>query len=365
MYNTVIYRCQGPSLQVFVRIQSRSHNVLRRKARLGTLDVLVGSSADRSKVKERYINHTRGLWRLTPQAFDALEEVSMSWTIGTLSVQHSALVGAAILDVAIQLAGWAVSATFKTEKLYDLLGSSTFAAVAIGTLTYASYYHPRQIVVTVFVLSWALRLGSLLFYRVLKTGSDSRFEEVKNKPFTYLIYWLMQALWVWITMSPVIVLNGAAENPGLWASDIIGGVLWGIGFFCEATADWQKLRFKLDPANKGRYIKTGLWKYSRYPNYFGEMCTWWGIWLMCIPVFGASAYWLTVASPLFVMSLLLFVSGIPLQEKQAQQRWGNEAGYQAYRRSTFLLLPLPKLWAGKGQQLDEKLTGQEPPSGQV
>lgn len=75
-----------------------------------------------------------------------------------------------------------MSASLRTEKLYDLLGSSTFAAVAIASLTYASYYHPRQIVVTVLVLLWAVRLGSLLFYRVLKTGSDSRFEEVKNKP---------------------------------------------------------------------------------------------------------------------------------------------------------------------------------------
>jgi steroid 5-alpha reductase family enzyme len=79
-------------------------------------------------------------------------------------------------------AGWAVSATLKTEKLYDLLGSSTFAAVAIGTLTYAGYYHPRQIVVTTLVLLWAVRLGSLLFYRVLKTGNDSRFDEAKNNP---------------------------------------------------------------------------------------------------------------------------------------------------------------------------------------
>jgi steroid 5-alpha reductase family enzyme len=94
--------------------------------------------------------------------------------------------------------------------------------------------------------------------------------------------------------------------------------------------------------NAIRLDLAGLWRYARYPNYFGEMCMWWGIWLLCIPVFGKSAYWLTVAGPFFVMSLLLFVSGIPLQEKQAQQRWGNEAGFQAYRRSTFLLVPLPK-----------------------
>lgn len=85
----------------------------------------------------------------------------------------------------------------------------------------------------------------------------------------------------------------------------------------------------------------GVWRYARYPNYGGEMLVWWGLWLLAIPVL-SGGYWVCVISPLFVMGLILFVSGVPLQEKQAQQRWGAEPGYQAYRRATFLLFPLPK-----------------------
>ena len=131
------------------------------------------------------------------------------WTIGSLDTQNSALVGALIVDFAIQLvhigipvrafltsarkskitdsavamqAGWAVSAGFRTEKLYDGLGSSTFIACAIGTLIYAGHHFPRQVVATIFVTIWAGRLGCFLVFRVLKTGTDSRFDEVKSQP---------------------------------------------------------------------------------------------------------------------------------------------------------------------------------------
>ncbi len=153
------------------------------------------------------------------------------------------------LNKACMQIGWAVSAALRTEKLYDALGSSAFAACAIGTLTYAKYYHARQIVATIFVMVWAARLGGFLFFRVLKTGSDSRFDEVKSQPcesfshsfpdalqpatpcnavhrmttnhlsgaVKYLIYWTVQAVWVWVTLLPVIILNGSEHNPGMLA----------------------------------------------------------------------------------------------------------------------------------------------------
>ncbi|BDA48013.1 hypothetical protein COCOBI_11-2700 [Coccomyxa sp. Obi] len=292
----------------------------------------------------------QGSW-VTSAAYPA----HLMWTIGNLNVQNSALVGALIVDFAIQWIGWAVSATLQTEKLYDALGSSAFAACAIGTLTYAKYYHARQIVATVFVMVWAARLGGFLFFRVLKTGSDSRFDEVKSQPLKYLIYWTLQAVWVWVTLLPVIILNGSDHNPGLWPSDIVGGVLWAVGFTIETTADFQKFAFKQNPANKGRFISTGVWKYARYPNYGGEMLVWWGLWLISIPVL-EGGYWVCVVSPLFLMFLLLFVSGVPLQEKQAQERWGQESAYQAYRRSTFLLFPIPKFWHKEEPAVQHRLT---------
>ncbi|KAK9807023.1 hypothetical protein WJX72_010903 [[Myrmecia] bisecta] len=277
------------------------------------------------------------------------------WTIGSLGITASALVGVLILDFIIQWVAWVVAAALQTDKFYDLLGSSTFIALSIASLVYAKYYYARHITVTVLVCIWGLRLGFFLVVRVLKTKGDSRFEEVKKQPVKYWVYWTFQAVWVFLTLLPVTVLNATAANPGLWASDIIGGVLWAVGFYCESVADAQKFLFKNNPANKGRFISTGLWRYSRYPNYFGEMCMWWGVWLICIPAFDHQrGYYATIVGPLFVMMLLLGVSGVPIQEKQAKERWGQDPSYQAYRRRTWLLVPLPKFGqqrAGGSQQM--------------
>ncbi|CAL5223231.1 g5710 [Coccomyxa viridis] len=274
------------------------------------------------------------------------------WTIGNLSIQNSAIVGALIVDFIIQWVGWGISASLQTDKLYDGLGSTTFAALAIGTLTYAKFYYARQILATVLVVVWAARLGGFLVFRVIKTGKDSRFDEAKKQPLKFWVFWTLQAVWVWVTLLPVMILNGCAHNPSLWASDVIGVILWVAGFVLECSADFSKYAFKQNPANKGRFVNIGPWKYARYPNYGGEILQWWGLWLLSIAVL-SGGYWVCIISPLFLMCLLLFVSGVPLQEKQAKERWGNEAEYQAYRRSTFLLLPIPKFWHKEKKPLTE------------
>lgn len=233
----------------------------------------------------------------------------------------------------------------RTEKLYDGTGSLTFILLAIGSLVLGGSYAPRQIAVTCCVVLWALRLGGLLVYRVVKTGGDSRFEQALKSPALYLVYWLMQAAWIFVTLSATLWLNGSSPPssvPVFWGSDVVGALLFAIGFTLEATADAQKLVWKLDPQNKGRWIDSGLWSLARFPQYFGEMTLWWGIWLLAAPSFGRTGAWATVAGPLFVMLLLLKVSGIPLQEQQAAARWGDDAAYKAYVARTRLLVPLPK-----------------------
>lgn len=198
---------------------------------------------------------------------------------------------------------------------------------------------------------------------------------------SFLVLWLVQGVWVFVTMLPVLLLNTTPTPAALLWSDVAGPLLWAVGLTVESVADWQKFVFKMDAANKGRFINTGvcvcvcggtcsrthvrmlgLWSLSRYPNYFGEMAVWWGMCIACLPAMTSPwTYAAGFASPLFVTYLLTCVSGIPLQEKQAcggssvrnassqqsrsqqaQQRWGNEAGYQRYRQTTRLLLPLPK-----------------------
>jgi steroid 5-alpha reductase family enzyme len=258
-----------------------------------------------------------------------------------LDTQAATLVGAFIVDFGIQIAGWALAVALKSEKFYDLLGTVAYLAVALGSLAYGGFYYTRQVVMTTMVCVWTLRLGSFLVLRVIKTGGDSRFDTLKHQPLNFLVAWVLQGVWVWIVSLPLMLLNSSSNNPELGAwSDILGQILWAIGFLVETTADFQKLAFKSNPANKGKFINTGLWKYARFPNYFGEICLWIGVWLGCCATF-TGGEWASIASPLFVAFLLLFVSGVPLQERQAQERWGSDPAYVAHRQNTNLLVPIP------------------------
>ena len=284
---------------------------------------------------------------------------SMPFAFGSLSGAPAVLAAGALFDVAVQLAGWAVSVLCKTDKIYDFTASCTYVALALLSFFLgssnplsSSSSSPRQVAATVLLALWAARLGAFLLFRVVKLGGDSRFEEALKKPLLFLVYWMMQALWIFATASGTLWLNGTpgGGGSGLRATDIIGPLLFAVGFVVESVADAQKLQFRLAPSNRGRFIDQGLWSLARYPNYFGEIVLQSGLWLLCVPSFGArSAAWLTVLGPVFVAFLLLFVSGVPLQEAQAKARWGEgrDPGYEAYRKRTRLLVPLPKLFGGR------------------
>jgi steroid 5-alpha reductase family enzyme len=169
-----------------------------------------------------------------------------------------------------------------------------------------------------------------------------------NGPYCAFFTAVLQAVWVFTTLLPVLLLNTMSTGgPAavLW-TDIVGGAVFATGLLTEAVADGQKFAFKLDPSNKGKFIDSGLWSFSRYPNYFGEMMVWWGMFVFCAGGL-QGAQFASVASPFFVMLLLRFVSGVPLQEKQAEVRWGTTQDYMDYRARTNLLVPLPKCWNSK------------------
>ncbi|KAM3617502.1 uncharacterized protein V6R79_007149 [Siganus canaliculatus] len=185
------------------------------------------------------------------------------------------------------------------------------------------------------------RLGTFLFMRILKDGHDRRFNNVRDSPGTFFVYWTIQAMWVFVTLLPTLMLNTEKRDVPLGTRDYIGWTLWGIGFASEAIADQQKWLFKRNPDNAGKFIQSGLWAYSRHPNYFGEILQWTGLWLSASSVMQGPQY-LSVASPLFVWFLLRFVSGIPILEKQAMKKWGSDPAFQDYIRNTPLLWPWPK-----------------------
>ena len=249
------------------------------------------------------------------------------------------LLGAFVLDMGIQLVGWAFAAANQTEKFYDLFGSLAFASTAALTFTNSPGL-PRQGLITAMVCSWTARLGLFLFKRVMRDGGDSRFDEVKKQPGMFLVYWTMQGIWVWVTALPMFLVNGTSAQSPLFWGDYASLALWLVGLATEATADYQKFKFKADPANKGRFINTGLWSLSRHPNYFGEMLMWWGVAGVAVSMNASPGVSVAaLASPLFVTFLLTKVSGVPLLEKMADERWGNEKAYQTYKKNTPCIVP--------------------------
>jgi len=233
------------------------------------------------------------------------------------------------------------SAAAKSDKFYDTVGAITYLSVTAFACWIAWPLDLRGVVIAAMVAIWCIRLGSFLYRRIHAAGgSDSRFEKFKVNPARFLVAWTLQGLWVILTASAALVAITSSERAPIGLFFWIGAAVWLLGITFEAVADSQKSAFKSDPANKGKFIDVGLWKWSRHPNYFGEITLWTGILIMALPVLSGWS-WLVVISPVFVTLLLTKVSGINLQNKQAQARWGDDPAYQKYRANTPALIPMP------------------------
>ena len=230
---------------------------------------------------------------------------------------------------------------YQTEKYFDITGSITYITVTGVALCYTRYsvdLDARSILIAALVIVWAIRLGTFLFSRIRKAGKDDRFDELKPNFFRFLNVWTIQGLWVTFTAAAALVAITSATRKDLDAFAVIGALVWVIGFVIEVTADAQKSRFNADPANKGKFIRTGLWSRSRHPNYFGEIVLWIGIAIIAIPVL-QGWQWVAMISPLFVTLLLTRVSGVPLLEKKSDKKWGGQADYEEYKKNTPVLIP--------------------------
>jgi steroid 5-alpha reductase family enzyme len=228
----------------------------------------------------------------------------------------------------------------QNEGFFDLTGSVTYVTVTLVAVLLGPPIDGRSILLLALVGLWAARLGSYLFRRIRKAGKDARFDAIKPSFIRFLNTWTLQGLWVTLTLAAALaaITTTVRKDLGVWA--LLGALVWVAGFAIEATADVQKSRFRTAPANKGTFIHTGLWAWSRHPNYFGEIVLWIGVALIAVPVLHGWQ-WVTLISPLFVILLLTRVSGIPLLEKGADKKWGGEEGYEAYKRRTSVLVPRP------------------------
>jgi steroid 5-alpha reductase family enzyme len=234
---------------------------------------------------------------------------------------------------------FAIAAARKTDVVTDLSYSLTFALLAV-VLPVTGAAEPVQLVASLLVLIWAVRLGAYLFRRILRLKVDHRFDGMREKPLRFARFWLLQAITVAVVMLPVSYLLDRDHPPGLGLWSVAGAVVWLVGLVVEAVADAQKSAFRAKDENRGRFVASGLWRYSRHPNYFGELLVWWGLFVYAIPFLHGAAF-AVVIGPVFITMLLLFVSGIPLLERSADEKYGGDPAYGDYKRRTSILVPLP------------------------
>lgn len=274
--------------------------------------------------------------------------LSVSYGILAATMAKSVMLGpfpailvCAVFAFVVQWVAFVPAYIYQTEKFYDLAGSLSFIGVALIALYSAWPYSLYSVLLAAMVLCWAIRLGSFLFIRIKQDGSDDRFEHLKPNKYRFFIAWTVQGLWVFLTScAALIAITSNTKVEFSWVT-AIGCIIWCVGFFIEVVADRQKRAFKRDSANKGMFITTGLWSYSRHPNYFGEIMLWIGVAIVATPAFSGWQY-VALISPIFVVVLLTKVSGVPLLEAKAEKKWGQNQNYLAYKQKTPVLVPFIK-----------------------
>lgn len=245
------------------------------------------------------------------------------------------------LSLGIQALFFVFAATLKTDKVTDLSYGLTFIILAVWLLAGAgvSAAGPAAMILAGMVIAWGIRLAGYLLYRIITIKRDARFDGVREDFWKFLKFWFFQGLAVWVIMLPVILWFSA---PAPWHAFMwVGLLMWGAGLAIETFADAQKFRQKTQPGGSHRWVDTGLWRYSRHPNYFGEILCWWGVFLFAARDLGT---WALVGAigPATLTALLLWVTGIPTLEASATKKWAGNAEYAAYRARTRTLVPWPR-----------------------
>ena len=229
---------------------------------------------------------------------------------------------------------------YRTEKFYDLTGSITYLTVIVVALLLSPAIDTRSLLLAGIIAIWAVRLGSFLFMRIRAAGEDRRFREIKQSFARFLMTWTLQGLWVAFSLSSALAAITSTIRKDIDAFAVIGFLVWLFGFGIEVIADKQKSDFNSTPGNKDKFIRSGLWSWSRHPNYFGEIVLWIGVMIIAMPIL-QGWQWATLISPIFIIILLTRISGVPMLEKRADEKWGGQPEYEAYKAKTSVLIPMP------------------------
>jgi steroid 5-alpha reductase family enzyme len=242
------------------------------------------------------------------------------------------------VSLAVQAIFFAFAATLKTDKVTDLSYALTFILIAVALHVRSGEAGLAALVLTGMIVAWGVRLAAYLLYRIWRIGRDERFDGIREDFFRFFKFWFFQGLAVWVIMFPATLWFSHPGPRSWWMA--LGTTIWAVGLVIETVADQQKFVFKRTPEGRGRWTDVGLWRYSRHPNYFGELLCWWGIFVFAAPGLGAWAL-LAVVGPLAITCILLFATGIPTLDASAMRKWGADPEYQAYRARTPLLVPWP------------------------
>lgn len=229
---------------------------------------------------------------------------------------------------------------FKSDKFTDITYALTFVVLSL-IIIINNPVNLWKIILFLLIFLWAARLGTFLLIRISFFKSDKRFDGIRKSFSKLFAFFLLQAITVFVVLFPSLIFM-SNEKVILGYTSILGAFVWLTGFIFEAISDKQKFEFIKIKKNKKDFIKKGLWKYSRHPNYFGEILIWIGIYLFTFPsLYSISSLYaiLGLISPLYIYILLRYVSGIPILEKSADKKFKKNKDYKKYKESTPLLIP--------------------------
>jgi steroid 5-alpha reductase family enzyme len=257
-------------------------------------------------------------------------------------IGHWTLALAALLIFAI--GGWVVSLIKRDVSIVDGMWPLMFLVAGTSYVAFSAEHATRAYIILLLVFVWSVRLSAHIFIRNHGADEDYRYQQIRerNSPYfglksLYIVFGL-QAVLAWIISLPLLAATVPARPLGFL--DLLGAALWLTGFLFESIGDYQLTKFRASPTSKGKVLDTGLWRFTRHPNYFGDFCVWWGFYLIAL----SAGLWWSIVSPLLMSLLLLKVSGVSLLEKDIGDRRPKYAQYAA-RTNAFFPGPRKRLAA--------------------
>ena len=244
---------------------------------------------------------------------------------------------------ALMVAVWVGSVVRTDASLVDRVWGLAFVVLAWTYAVVDGVWDARTVLTLVLVSVWGLRLSVFITWRNWGHGEDARYAAMRaRRPGTFtgrslVTVFLLQAVLAWLVSVPLLAAV-AVDGGALGPLDVLGVVVWTVGFVFEAGGDWQLSRFLADPANRGRVMDRGLWRYTRHPNYFGDTVVWWAFLLLALAVGG----WWGAAGTLLMTFLIVRVSGVALTERRMGRTGSRREGHDEYVRRTNAFFPGPR-----------------------